>query len=285
VTVNVDDVTDELYGLPPDQFIEARNAWAKELTATEDRPSAETVRKLSKPSVAAWLANVLVRKHPEEIDQLLELGQNLRQAQKQGAGNEMRRLSGRRQALVHALVALGSEEARAAGHDFGAQVQGQLEGTLDAAVADQSAATELRGGRLTRALSHVGFGEVTTLERGPRKDGARQQRAASSSGALKKPPPPRSGKKANQGALAQAERALAEATAALKATETSIEMARHGHEAASERRRRAARDLRDAERDVVQFSTALQRARETRQRQQKKVKQAEQKRRHAAARS
>ena len=161
-----DAVADALYGLPPDRFIEARNARAKEIAASGDRPTAAAVRKLPKPSLSAWLANVLVREHRSAVDDLLDLGRALRLAQERGSGQEMRTLSGRRQELVDHLVAFAADEARASGLTLGAQPQRQLEATLDAAVADESAAVELRRGRLTKPLRHVGFGDVTTLQRG-----------------------------------------------------------------------------------------------------------------------
>jgi hypothetical protein len=109
--MSLDDIGNDLYGLPLDQFIGARNARAKELAASGDRDAAAVVRKLSKPSVTAWLANALVRKHPGKIDELLALGRDLRQAQNRGAGDDMRRLSTRRQELVRRLVVLASAEA------------------------------------------------------------------------------------------------------------------------------------------------------------------------------
>src|ERR1700674_1951642 len=131
-----DDVGEELYGLPPEQFTRARNAGAKELAASGDRESAAVVRKLRKPSLTAWLANMLVRRHPVEIDELIDLGRELRQAQRTGAGGEIRRLGAQRQKLVQRLVVLASAEAKTAGHDFGSHLRGQLEGTLEAAVAE-----------------------------------------------------------------------------------------------------------------------------------------------------
>jgi hypothetical protein len=166
--VNVDEIGHDLYGLSPDRFIEARNARAKELVASGDREAAAAVRRLPKPAHSAWLANVLVRRYPHEIDELLDVGRELRQAQAGGAGGEMRRLSGRRHELVQGLVVSASDAARTVGHKFGKQLQSELEETLDAAVADPSAAAELRGGQLAGPLRHIGFGEAGTLEPGSR---------------------------------------------------------------------------------------------------------------------
>jgi hypothetical protein len=280
--MSVDDVSEELYGLPPDQFIEVRNARAKELTASGDRESAAVVRKLPKPSLSAWLANMLVRKHPREIGELLDLGQELRQDQRTGAGGEIRRLGALRQEMVKRLVMLASTEAETAGQTFGPGQQGQLEGTLEAAVADQSASEELRAGKLAEALSHVGFGEVTTLQRGA---GARSKRDRGD-------PEKRSGAPKITGArgriipdqreLDDAERALTKARAAMESSSAELDYARRRHEVAAARQRDAAKEFRDAERELAQASAALEVARQKRQRDERNVKDAEREQRRLA---
>lgn len=271
----MDDVSEELYGLPPDQFTEARNARAKELTASGDRASAAVVRKLPKPSLSAWLANLLVRKHPREIGELLDLGQELRQAQRTGAGGEIRRLGALRQGLVKRLVMLASAEAKTFGQTFGPGQQGQLEGTLEAAIADQSASEELRAGKLAEALSHVGFGEVTTLQRGA---GARSKEnhgdPAERSGAPK-PAGERGGIIPDQRRRDDAERTLTKARAAIESSSAELDNALRRHQVAAARQRDAAKEFRDAERELAQASALLQVARQRRQRDERNVKDAE----------
>jgi hypothetical protein len=281
--MSVDEIGDELYELPLDEFIGARNARAKELAASGDRDSAAVVRKLSKPSLAAWMANVLVRKHPDEIDELLDLGRELRTAQSIGAGGEMRRLSTRRQELVQRLMVLASADATDAGHQLGVQVERQLEGTLEAAVADQSASQELRAGRLTDALSHVGFGDVATLRRGARERSNEQRRDPEKRSGAVKPTSTRRGESADPRALADAERALAKSRAALESAGAELDEALRRHHAASIRKREAAIESRTAERELAQASAALYVARERRKREEKNVKLAEQERRRRAA--
>ena len=52
---------DELYGLPLDEFVPARNALARELKGAGEPAEAAEVAALRKPSVAAWAVNQLVR--------------------------------------------------------------------------------------------------------------------------------------------------------------------------------------------------------------------------------
>jgi hypothetical protein len=53
------EIVDALYALPLDEFTPARDAKAKELKA--DKELAATVKKLKKPSVAAWVVNLCAR--------------------------------------------------------------------------------------------------------------------------------------------------------------------------------------------------------------------------------
>ncbi len=282
-TIDADTVADQLYRLPPDRFIEARNARAKEIADSGDRPTAAAVRKLPKPSLAAWLANVLVREHRDVIDELLDLGRALRLAQEQASGQEMRTLSGRRQELVDHLVALAADEARASGHTLGTQPQRQLEATLDAAVADESAAAELRSGRLTEPLRHVGFGDVASLQRGTRERWVESPPSTATSSGVRRAQGPSRGGRKRPSARTLAEQALADARKTLESSDTSLDEARRKLDTASARRREAAEELREAERHMAQASAAVQAAEESAARARRKVKDAERVfRRHAS---
>jgi hypothetical protein len=260
--VDVDEVCDELYALPLEQFTLARNARAKELAASGDREAAGVVRKLPKPSGAAWSANMLVRGHRDDVEHLLALGEDLRRAQDAGAGEDLRRLSTRRQALVQRLVTLASDEAARAGLPFSDQLQSQLRETLEAAVADRSAAGQLRGGRLTEPLSHIGFGGLGALERGSRVP------------APPVAPVPRKGV-VDQERLAAARVSVVRARTALEASMAALNEARRRHDAAGDRKRRAAAELWDAERELTRSSAAMKAADERSRRDDRTVKQSE----------
>ena len=73
-------IADELYALTLPEFTPARDARAKELKAT-DKELARSVKALKKPSVAAWVVNLLVRRETEQVDQVLTVGEALREAQ------------------------------------------------------------------------------------------------------------------------------------------------------------------------------------------------------------
>src|SRR3954451_13622911 len=71
----------DLYGLPLEEFITARDAAARALRKAGERETAAQVAKLPKPSPAAWTANQVARERPELIAALLDAGAALRAAQ------------------------------------------------------------------------------------------------------------------------------------------------------------------------------------------------------------
>jgi hypothetical protein len=146
-----------LYGLTPDEFTSARNELAK---ATKGAGEAAAIKALRKPTLAAWLANLLVRTDPDEVNDLTELGDELRTAHLSADGARLRQLTPRRHDLVQHLVRTAQARAMERGRPISATVVGRLTETLDAALIDPGAAQLLRSGRLTSALRHVGFGVV-----------------------------------------------------------------------------------------------------------------------------
>ena len=71
--------TDELYGLAPTEFTAARNAKAAAARKAGLADVAAALKELRKPSVGAWLANLLVRERSKEIESLIALGDGLRE--------------------------------------------------------------------------------------------------------------------------------------------------------------------------------------------------------------
>jgi hypothetical protein len=155
--VDAEEVADALYALPPEQFTAARNTFAKEAKAAGERETAARIAALRKPTVQAWLVNLLVRELPDEIDGFLALGDALRDATATLSGPELRHLSGQRHRLVQALVRQARELARQAGYRTTEDVARALEETLAAALTDPAVAEKLREGRLTSGLTATGF--------------------------------------------------------------------------------------------------------------------------------
>ncbi|MEV0804253.1 hypothetical protein AB0I34_41630 [Kribbella sp. NPDC050281] len=158
--MDVDAAAVELYGLTPEQFTAARNAAAKTAKDGGDVQTGEAIRALRKPTLAAWLANQLVRADPDGVNELTQLGEQLRQAHVSGDGAQLRRLTPRRHSLFQRVVQTARDLARDQGRPVSEQIAQRLTETLDAALVDPGAAQLLRSGQLTSALRHVGFGVV-----------------------------------------------------------------------------------------------------------------------------
>ncbi|HEY4605800.1 MAG TPA: hypothetical protein VIH08_15835 [Blastococcus sp.] len=161
--MDLDEVADELYEVPPEEFIALRTARQEEARADGDKVLAKAIGALPKPSTAAWVSNLLVRAQRPEIEGLVELGGLLREAQQNLAGDAMRALSSQRSQLLGALTRQASALARARGRRVSSSVADQVEETLRAAMADPEAGEALLTGRLTSPMSYSGLG--TTVSR------------------------------------------------------------------------------------------------------------------------
>ncbi|MFY1634144.1 hypothetical protein ACN27F_12820 [Solwaraspora sp. WMMB335] len=155
------EVVAQLYVLPPARFVTARTE-AVTAARGDDPAAARAIGQLRKPTVAAWLVNLLALRRPELIDGLVELSGQLRDAQRQLRGPALRELSSRRRALVDGLVAEARKLAAEAdpGTASGKLPLAEVEATLSAALADEQIAAQVRSGRLVRAVDYAGFGEV-----------------------------------------------------------------------------------------------------------------------------
>jgi hypothetical protein len=158
-TTNLAQVADELYALAPAAFTAARDERAGQARASGDAGLAAEIRKLRRPTVSAWLVNTLVREAPGQVGELLELGESLRAAQQALDGDRLRDLSAQRRQLVTAATQEAKQLAAQAGQAVSAQVEREVQETLEAALAGPAIADAVRSGRLTRALAYAGLGE------------------------------------------------------------------------------------------------------------------------------
>lgn len=150
---------DRLYALGLPEFTAARDARVKELRAV-DRDLAAQVRTLRKPSLAAWVVNLLARRESEQVAQVLAVGAALREAQAALDGEELRELTRQRRQLVAAVTTRARGLAAAEGVRVTPAVAEQVEATLTAAILDPGAADAVRSGLLTSALAATGVGEL-----------------------------------------------------------------------------------------------------------------------------
>ncbi len=153
-------LAEELYGVAPAAFTDARNGYVKELKAAGDSALAERVKGLKKPAAAAWVVNMLVRHQAEEMHQVLDLGASLRAAQADLDGEALRELAKQRRRLVAVVAGKGRTLARDLGHKVSESVQRQVEDTLHAAMIDTDAERAVRSGMLVDPLSPSGTGAL-----------------------------------------------------------------------------------------------------------------------------
>jgi DNA repair exonuclease SbcCD ATPase subunit len=156
--VDLDSVTEELYALPPAEFVAGRNTRSKEARAAGDRGLAAAIQALRKPTVAAWAVNQLMREHPDDVRVLLDLGQELRSAQSALAGAELRSLTHRRYELVAGLTSQARTLAADRGQRISEEAAGAIRSTLEATLIDPANAEAVQAARLSDPLQASGFG-------------------------------------------------------------------------------------------------------------------------------
>lgn len=153
------EVADGLYALDLAEFTPARDARAKELKG-DDKELSTQVKALRKPSLAAWVVNMLVRRETGQVEQVLAVGEALREAQQNMSGEELRALTRQRRQLTAAVTT----RARALASEHGVKVTpavgDQVEATLTAAMIDPGCARAVRSGQLVTALAATGVGDV-----------------------------------------------------------------------------------------------------------------------------
>lgn len=154
-----EDRVDALYGLPFERFVPERDALVKALRADGDRTGADAVKRLAKPTRAAWAVNAAVRAHPAAARTLREAAALLGAAQQEllagGDASALRKAGDRARAAVDALAAA----APAAGHATADKVRA----TLHAATVDPDVLEEVGAGRVVREHAASGFGGLDAM--------------------------------------------------------------------------------------------------------------------------
>ncbi|TDD38836.1 hypothetical protein E1287_04620 [Actinomadura sp. KC06] len=146
---------DELYGVRPADFVETRKRLAQDAKAAGDAALAKRIGALRRPTLSAWAVNLLSRSAADDLERLLDVGAEMREAW--GSGGGLGDLEQRRARLVGSLVRAAGELASDAGNPLREQAGREVEDTLQAATVDPGIAGEVREGRLTQPRSHTGF--------------------------------------------------------------------------------------------------------------------------------
>ena len=149
----------DLFGVPPAEFVSARDALAKELRAGRREAEASEVASLRRPTAPVWAVNQLARRAPAEVEELLDSSERVQKAQLRGAGGDELRaaMAGQRAAL--AKLERGAEQVlRGAGLQASPGAIRTVQSTLQAAATGSREMRErLRNGTMREALEPAGF--------------------------------------------------------------------------------------------------------------------------------
>jgi hypothetical protein len=155
---------DALYQGPLEGFTAARNNLVASLKKSGDKPSAERVKALTKPSATAWAVNQAWWQHRDRFQAMLDAGAAQRKAHiawSQGRHADVRAAGEVRRAAVTdvtdaAVDALGGRKAVTP--DVQYRIAGTVEALASAGVPDGEVP-----GRLTRDLQSSGLDALTAL--------------------------------------------------------------------------------------------------------------------------
>ena len=156
--MDLETAADELYGGAPDAFIERRTALVAAAKTEGDRALAKAIGGLRRPTRSAWLLNLLSRGAEDELAALLQLAEQLREAQRQRSGPDLRRLSTERQRALSSLTRRAVELAAEQDHQASEAVREEVSQTLQAALADPDVAQSVRRGHVSESATYGGFG-------------------------------------------------------------------------------------------------------------------------------
>jgi hypothetical protein len=249
------EIVDELYGAPLDEFTALRDERAKELRK-EDRAAADAVKRLRKPSVSAWAVNQLSRRSSDDLEALLGAGEALRQAQLGGGDRDaIRAAASDEREAVERLVGSAEEALREAGRGATPAALEEVRETLHAAASDDETRELVRGGTLTEGRQAVGLGGFGAAFAAA--GGGRSAKPASTEKADKGKSKPAAAATDRE---AEAERKRA-ARERVKAARTALRDAEREAKAADRATGAAERDRDAARRALDEAEAALDRAR------------------------
>ncbi|TWD29405.1 hypothetical protein FB570_101326 [Streptomyces sp. T12] len=259
---DVEAVLDELYALPPSDFVARREEHAAAARTGRRAEDARRIHAARRPTLAAWAANLLRRSRPDEARQFLELGQALREAYATLDPSGLKELSAQRRRIVSELSRQAAQLARTAGHPLSDAVQRDVETTLRAVLADREAAAVWDAGRVESVLTPPSeFGTEAVAAAPVRREPAptRTSRAEPAAARRRKD-------EAAERRRAEREERAARAREEAQAAQARLAERRDAREEAGVRLERAGEREREAGERVAELEEQLRRARTERER-------------------
>jgi hypothetical protein len=239
----------DLYGLPLDEFVPQRTELEKRLRKDGDRERAAAVKKLPKPSVAAWAVNQASRCRPKERRALLAASKELREVQERllagdASAAELEKAVAAQREAIDGLVEAASGLLTSEGKSMAEATITRVRETFAAVATDPELAELVEAGTLDRERQATGLGFGGLAEA--------TQPAAKSAGSAKR-------------AAAETERekkARAAAKERVKALKKDEREAKRRLDAAERDARKAAEQLAKRERQLEEARAGAQEARE-----------------------
>jgi hypothetical protein len=247
-----------LYTLPPEEFVAARNALAKELRAAKDREGAALVAKLRRPAVPEWALNVVAAEQPKLVDSVVDAAARVRDAQTAAVegreGGDVRAALRDLRENGQALLAAAEKAISRSGRPSAPQMAA-LAGHLAEITGNEAVGEQLRGGHLGSADvdtvdPFAGLAPAPKHQRTPAREpepvapvedrAARRERERAATAARK-------AKDAADAKVAKARAAVDDAAAKVEQAQARLDAAAEAHTALASLAEQAAAALADAE--------------------------------------
>ncbi|HLM31724.1 MAG TPA: hypothetical protein VK326_08710 [Solirubrobacterales bacterium] len=169
----VEERLDPLYREHPDGFVAARDALVKDLRAGGDRETAARVKKLRRPSQAAWLINRVSADDPDRTQRFAEAADELAEAQRrvleEGADSEeLRASAAREREEVGGMVEAARRVAGSHSASTTGAVLDRVTETLQAVATDGELRGRVLRGRVERETTAATIGIVPGTIKPPR---------------------------------------------------------------------------------------------------------------------
>jgi transcription initiation factor TFIIIB Brf1 subunit/transcription initiation factor TFIIB len=144
--------------VPPEEFVKARDALARQLRERGENDEAKRVAALRRPNTALWVTNQLGGRAAKDVEALIDSTARARKAQLHGGTEALRdAMHGQREAL-HRLMAEAHKSAAEIGATLTPDLQRRIQDTLQTAAT--SAPDALRQGAIEHEMSAAGFGAL-----------------------------------------------------------------------------------------------------------------------------
>jgi hypothetical protein len=234
-----------LYQQPSAAFVASRNALAAALRKEGDAGTAESVKRLVKPSPGAWALNQIYWRDRPLFDRMIRAGDAVRALQQQmlaGRPANLREATAERQAALAAVVERAVALLAADGNLVTAATRQRLATSADALASFGSAARGCTPGQMVEDLEAPGFAALASLGGAP----LRLVQGGRSAGDSPTPPAaplaradPKAERRADKERVATAKRDAAERIKAVRAAEQALRDATRELESVRQRAARA----------------------------------------------